>query len=660
MAEEGKGQNDPEGTQADFAEKGRTNGPLAALGNSLRNFAERARASLTNSGSAGRLLLIAVAGIAGAFALLWVVDKIVSYYFARSYVEEIADAFDLNKHLTDALVLLTFFAGVLLARCVWSFSRQKRRIGIVGLASLFLAHSLVLWYATKNNYFDRAGNATKCYVLSRDGRVTYGERIGTDPTTGRPCRSFTAETLERLKEYEAGKRPREVTETNPTFFDPRSGEPIVWYYKDKDDTIQLFDLMGFHPVTGDELISITKDVVAQWKSQIEQRQKRAPKLIDPDKYVFFDPRTGDPRAWYWISNGGHYEFYDGPGYQPQTGDKLQVATRDIVEDWENKQKNPETPNRPPNKVEITTNTVFFDPVTGNPLLWYWRRDSGEYDFFDGPGFHPQNGDTLKPFTKDALTQYRSELDAKAKRLQEEKDRVEREQKERQQAEDRRRLEQQQRDEAEQRQRQEQLQRATEAARQCDQLAANPSDAHRVGEGVPYAALKPVAAQAVEACDLAAKQNPTELRFQYQLGRALELAGDGAVRMQNRQRAMAIHQKLVNMGYAAACDNLGSLYRWDKKDMTTAVAMFRRGVQLGDADSMVSLADMIGDNEITPGPNETSLELYKRAADLGNPSAMRAYQDALTKAQNAQQQQIQQIQQQQMMLQFLGAVLQNVR
>src|SRR5580704_10292025 len=106
MAEEGKGQNDPEGTQADSAEKGRANGPLAALGNSLRNFAERARASLTNSGSAGRLLLIAVVGIVGAFALLWVVDKIVSYYFARSYVEEIADAFDLNKHLTDALVLL--------------------------------------------------------------------------------------------------------------------------------------------------------------------------------------------------------------------------------------------------------------------------------------------------------------------------------------------------------------------------------------------------------------------------------------------------------------------------------------------------------------------------------------------------------------------------
>jgi hypothetical protein len=37
------------------------------------------------------------------------------------------------------------------------------------------------------------------------------------------------------------------------------------------------------------------------------------------------------------------------------------------------------------------------------------------------------------------------------------------------------------------------------------------------------------------------------------------------------RAFRIHRELVAQGYAAAFDNLGSLYRWDKNDLTSAVA-----------------------------------------------------------------------------------------
>lgn len=544
---------------------------------------------------------------------------------------------------------------------MWSVSKEKRRIGIAGIVLLLVGHSLVLWYGTRNSYFDLGGAALKCYVLTRDGKVTYGERAGIDPATGRLCRPVTAEILERLKQYETGKRPQEITESNPTFFDPRTGEPVIWYYKDKDGTIEIFDLMGFHPDTGEELIPATKEIFADWKKQYDKQQQRVPKLIpDPGKYVFFDPRNGAPRAWYWIGANGEHEFYDAPGFQPQTGDKLQVATRDIVEEWKSKQQNPNTPVRPPNKIDISTNTVFFDPVTGNTRLWYWRRDTGEYDFFDGPGFDPQNGEVLKPFTKDALSQYRSEIEERTKELKAEQDRIEAEQKAKQEAEAQKQLEEQQREQAEQKKRQDELQRVTESARRCDELAANPTDAQRVGDGVSYADLKPVAAEAVEACQLAANENPNEPRFQYQLGRALELAGDGAEHLKNRQRAMVIHQRLVTIGYAAAFDNLGSLYRWDKKDITKAVQLFREGVQLGDSDSMVSLADMIGDNEVAPaGPNETPIELYKRSADLGNANGARAYQALLISAQNAQQQQIQGLQERQMMLQFMGTVLRNI-
>ena len=599
--------------------------------------------------------------VVAAVVLLWLVDKVVFYYLARSYVGDVANAFEMNPHLANALILLTFVVAIFFARFLWSFSKLKRIVGVSGLAGLLIAHSLALWWATIDKPIDRKGNALKCYVISRDGNVTYGEHPGIHPATGRECRPVTLAMVERLRKYRAGKRPERVVSDNPAFFDVVSGEPIIWYYQPKDRNIEIFDLMGFHPDTGEELLPVTKEVAELWKIQHFEKARRVPKLIThPENYVFFDPRTGEPHAWYWISANGRYEFYDSQGFQPQTGDKLQIVSREIINAWEEQQQTPTTPQKSPNRVQITSDTVFSDPVTGNPRLWYWRKDKGEYDFFDGPGFHPQNGQPLQSFTRDMLIRYQQEIDEKAKRLKAEQDRIEAEQRARQEAESRRQLELQKKAEDEQRQREDEARRQSEAARQCDDLAANPTDAHRVGVGVSYGDLKPLAAEAAAACATASEQNPSILRFQYQLGRALSLTGDGVARAKNRQRAFEIHQGLVKAGYPAAYDNLGSLYR-DRGDLGNAVALFRRGIALNDSDSMISLADLISDNHVMPqSPQEAPIELYRRAADLGNQIGVRGYQAEVGKAQQAQQQQIQQIQQQRIMLQFMGTVLKNIR
>ena len=53
--------------------------------------------------------------------------------------------------------------------------------------------------------------------------------------------------------------------------------------------------------------------------------------------------------------------------------------------------------------------------------------------------------------------------------------------------------------------------------ECDVLAAHPADPERLADGVADGALVP--RLAVKACEAAVKQNPNELRFAYQLGRA---------------------------------------------------------------------------------------------------------------------------------------------
>ena len=193
----------------------------------IRKFITSAAGSISSLGNPARLLLTFVAAILAALVSLWIIDKVVFYYLARTYVDQVAHVFDLNEHLANALVLLTFIAVLFFGRYIWSFSKPKRIVGVAGIAALLIGHSLILWYGTRDKYFGPEGNAIKCYVLTRDGKVTYGEHPGIDAATGRPCRPVTPEMVERLKEYEKGKRPQLITNSNPTFFDPRSGEPIV-------------------------------------------------------------------------------------------------------------------------------------------------------------------------------------------------------------------------------------------------------------------------------------------------------------------------------------------------------------------------------------------------------------------------------------------------
>ena len=390
-------------TNHDHPAEGQSTEKSAAQTGGMSTFWQRIRQLIaTGAGSPNwlgsvRLWIGILGAIVAAVALLWLVDYVVSYYLARSYVDEVAIALDLNSHLANALILLTFVIAIFFVRFLWSFSRQRRIVGISGLAALLIAHSLVLWWATRDQIIG------KCYVISRDGNVTYREHPGIDPKTGRECRPVTPEMVERLREYQAGKRPQRVTVESPVFFDNRSSEPIIWYYRSKNNEIQLFDLMGFHPDTGDELIPISKAIVSEWKDQ-NQARPRAPKRVDPDTFVFFDELNGEPRAWYWQSSDGTYEFFDGPGFHPQTGESLKVATRQIVDDWTHPQA-PMTP-RVPDRIDPNT-FVFFDPLNGAPQAWYWKSSDGEYEFYDSSGFHPRTGDALKIATRDIVEDWKS-------------------------------------------------------------------------------------------------------------------------------------------------------------------------------------------------------------------------------------------------------------
>ena len=618
--------------------KARLLGVAALLFDYFRKIGTVARDQFSNLGGNRRLLASVAAGILAALFLFWFVDKVIYYYLVRSYIDQVADVLDLNKHLINALVLLSFLAVVFFANLIWSFSKQKRRIGIAGIAALLVAHSLVLWIGTRDKNFDPSGTAVKCYVVTRDGTVTYGNRPGIDQATGRQCRPVTPEVVERLEEYRKGRLPQRVAITDPTFFSPLSGESIVWYYQSKQRGIEIFDLMGFHPETGVELIPITKEIVETWRQQPTQRcipkrvdpekfpffdpqtreprvwywrdkdggyefydcpgfhtrtgqellvisqeiadevlgSRRAPNPIDITTYVIFDPNTGAARAWYWLGENVSYEFFDGPGFHPRNGEPLKLFTKEAMQIWEHdiraekerldKEAEDKRARRVPNPIDIAT-FVIFDPNTGAARAWYWRGENVSYEFFDGPGFHPRNGEPLKLFTKEAMQNWEHQI-------KEEKDRLDRESKKRADEEKKRNDDLAKKEAEDQRGREEERKRLTQAAGLCDDLAANPTDSNRVGQGVPFDNLKAQAKEAVSNCEIAVSQTPDQLRFKYQLARALHWT--------DRKRAFDILQELVHQRYPAAFDNLGWLYLTERKDPGRAIALFKAGTQVGNS------------------------------------------------------------------------------
>ena len=288
----------------------------------------------------GKALAGALALLVVAIPVLWSVDKILMFFFARSYVTEIATTFNFDTHLAQAVSLVVWIVIVYFISKLFSLSKANRRIGLFGLIFLLVAHGLLLSYGSHNQFFEASGKATKCYVLTREGEVRYLEHPGVDPVTGRTCRTYTQETIERLQAYARGKRPERVLDPAPEFFDLRTGEPIVWYHKDRTGRIELFNFMGFHPESGEELQPINAEVIAAYETQLAaqneeaQRKMRPPQRIENiDEYELFDRATGRPRVWFWRDPNGDYEFFDNQGFHPSTGETLKQFTSDEITRW---------------------------------------------------------------------------------------------------------------------------------------------------------------------------------------------------------------------------------------------------------------------------------------------------------------------------------------
>jgi TPR repeat protein len=146
---------------------------------------------------------------------------------------------------------------------------------------------------------------------------------------------------------------------------------------------------------------------------------------------------------------------------------------------------------------------------------------------------------------------------------------------------------------------------------CDQLAGTPFDRQGVTLGRFLNEIDTAAA--IPACEAALAAHPEVPRFAYQLGRAVEEAGDYA-------RAVELYEQAAAGGHALGVYRLGYLHligRGMPVDVQQAVSFFEAAAAEGESYAMNSLARLYAAGEGVPQDREKAIDLFLAAAAYGN-------------------------------------------
>jgi TPR repeat protein len=152
--------------------------------------------------------------------------------------------------------------------------------------------------------------------------------------------------------------------------------------------------------------------------------------------------------------------------------------------------------------------------------------------------------------------------------------------------------------------------------ECDRLAAHPDDPGRVGGGIRFGDIN--APAAIAACESAAAAHPGALRFEYQLGRALDKAD-------RYKEALGSYRKAADRGYAAAQYALGHCYHFGlsgvQKDPLEAIRWLSLAAGNRHSAAMNSLGYMYRDGDGVEKSGKEARKWFLMAAQTGDAVAM---------------------------------------
>lgn len=125
------------------------------------------------------------------------------------------------------------------------------------------------------------------------------------------------------------------------------------------------------------------------------------------KDAYFAFAKGETLKWCAITPEG-VKCSDRPGVDPTYGIPLQAVTPEKVKELLLLQKGEFKPIDPTKEGK-----PFFNPLTGEPQVWYYKYPDGTVEFYDKPISHPITGARLRPVTQEIILEWRQKQQSKA-------------------------------------------------------------------------------------------------------------------------------------------------------------------------------------------------------------------------------------------------------
>jgi hypothetical protein len=111
--------------------------------------------------------------------------------------------------------------------------------------------------------------------------IRYFDTPGVDPKYGITLKPATPEMVANEERRKRGNIPQPLvfgSLSAITFFDPLNGQPVVWFSRSAEGELTLFSSSGYDPVTEQELLPVTPQIVEEFKRQ--QKAVEAKKQAD--------------------------------------------------------------------------------------------------------------------------------------------------------------------------------------------------------------------------------------------------------------------------------------------------------------------------------------------------------------------------------------------
>jgi TPR repeat protein len=151
---------------------------------------------------------------------------------------------------------------------------------------------------------------------------------------------------------------------------------------------------------------------------------------------------------------------------------------------------------------------------------------------------------------------------------------------------------------------------------CERLATHPGDATANAPGVDLATLAVNAPQAIEACRQAASAHPEIPHYV-----ALEARAEFAA--QQYDQALALYRQAADAGDGRALYSLGYLEEigdHTPKDLKSAYALYGKAAERGNADGAINLAVALFEGKILQKNAPRAFALLQKAAETGSATA----------------------------------------